>query len=133
MTNKVFYDEENGVTEVDEVNDRRGVLKVLQGNKIPFAVRRLFWITGVPQFEIRGNHGHFKTKQLLCCIQGVITITVYSPSKPDPIVYVLTDHDSYYLPPGHWISMEFSTSQDVLLVAADRDYDAEDVFLEPIK
>jgi hypothetical protein len=118
---------------VYEMRDSRGVLKVLQGSNFPFPVKRIFWITDVPKFEVRGKHGHFETQQLLFSILGRITLEVIPPNGLESIIITLDGQEAFYLPPGHWVSMIFSTPDDILMVAADRDYDPADVFLEPLK
>ena len=115
------------------MRDSRGVLKVLQGSNFPFTVKRIFWITDVPKFEVRGKHGHFETQQLLFSILGRITLEVIPPNGLESIIVTLDGREAFYLPPGHWVSMVFSTPDDILMVAADREYDPTDVFLEPLK
>ena len=133
MDNQKYKLENLVITEVGEFRDARGVLKVLQGPKVPFLVKRMFWISDVPELEVRGKHGHFETRQLLCPILGQVTLEVIPPYSRGPLKITLRDQEAFYLPPGHWVSMVFSSSSDILLVAADRDYDPTDVFLEPIK
>ncbi len=133
MGNQSSNFEDYGIIEVDQVRDSRGLLKVLQSSKIPFPVRRIFWITDVPESEIRGKHGHFETQQLLCAISGRITLEVFPPYAHASLSFNLSEREAFFLPPGHWVSMIFSSPSDILMVAADRDYNPSDVFSEPIK
>jgi hypothetical protein len=133
MNNQGNKSENFRFSDVYEIRDSRGVLKVLQGSNFPFAVKRIFWITDVPKYEVRGKHGHFETQQLLFSILGKITLEVIPPNGFESISVTLNGQEAFYLPPGHWVSMAFSTPDDILMVAADRDYDPTDVFLEPLK
>lgn len=120
-------------SKVREIRDSRGILKVLQGSEIPFPVKRIFWITDVPEFEVRGKHGHYEGKQLLFSILGNITLEIMPPNSSNTIKVTLNGQESFFLPPKHWVSMTFSSPDDILMIAADRDYDPNDVFLEPLK
>jgi hypothetical protein len=133
VDNQLNKFEDYRIVEADEVRDSRGLLKVFQGSRVPFPVKRFFWITDVPESEIRGKHGHFETQQLLCGVSGRISIEVFPPYAQSSLSFNLSEGEAFFLPPGHWVSMIFSTPRDILMVAADRDYDPLDVFLEPIK
>jgi dTDP-4-dehydrorhamnose 3,5-epimerase-like enzyme len=54
--------------------DDRGTLVPIELSEIPFEVKRLFFVNNVPENVIRGNHAHFKTKQILICLTGKIEI-----------------------------------------------------------
>ncbi|SVB74467.1 uncharacterized protein METZ01_LOCUS227321, partial [marine metagenome] len=41
---------------------------------IPFIVKRLFYITDVPNQETRGFHAHRKNQQYLICLDGRIVV-----------------------------------------------------------
>lgn len=118
---------------VKQFSDFRGSLSVIQGEDLPFSPKRFFWITGVPQGVTRGNHGHFKSQQYLCCISGEVQVEIYTPHQPKSFNVNLEKNQAVYLPPLHWVSMKFKSSEDILLVVADRNYDEKDVFMEPIK
>lgn len=119
--------------QVRNVSDSRGLLGVVEGVEIPFDVKRLFWITGVPNGGIRGNHGHYKGQQLLVCLKGQVDIKVMRHGDSGTQESILPENTAFYLPPLNWISMRFTSPDDILLVAADTNYDPNDVFQDPIK
>lgn len=63
--------------------DERGLL-VVQESEVPFVIKRTFWIYGKKN-ELRGGHGHFRTKLALIAITGSIDIDVASKKKSENI------------------------------------------------
>ena len=55
------------------VDENDGVLSIAeQLNEIPFEVKRMFYVFGVHNQNDRGKHSHYKTKQLLISVNGII-------------------------------------------------------------
>ena len=49
--------------------EQDGNLVPIESNgDVPFPIRRVFYVYGVRDSDVRGQHSHFKTKQLLICI-----------------------------------------------------------------
>ena len=50
-----------------------GNLVPIESNKdIPFEVKRIFYVFGVHNQNDRGKHCHYKTKQVLICVNGEV-------------------------------------------------------------
>ena len=58
------------VEKIKSFDDRRGSLLPFEFNNLDFESKRIFIVNQVPTGEIRGNHSHYKTKQLLICLNG---------------------------------------------------------------
>ena len=41
---------------------------------IPFQIKRIFYVFGVHNQNDRGKHSHYKTKQVLICLNGEVTV-----------------------------------------------------------
>lgn len=107
--------------------DARGRLTVAEP-PLPFAPKRVFWITGAGGQQ-RGGHRHKLTEMLLVAVQGTIVVAVQSPHERRE--YPLTSPDqALYLAPEDWHALHFSDT-GVLLVIASLPYDATDYILEP--
>jgi len=119
------------VWQTEIFTDARGKLGSIEINKLPFAPKRLFWLFDVPLGETRGNHGHFKSNQFVCCFSGNINIEICAPALA-PAFIVLCAGESIYVPVRHWMSIGFQQAGTVCAVFADTDYDPTDVFDEPI-
>ena len=53
------------------VNEAKGVTRILEiKGKTFLKVKRIYFINNVPKSEIRGNHAHHKTEQILIVLKG---------------------------------------------------------------
>lgn len=108
------------------IEDMRGSLSVLEHPKdIPFSPKRCFWVFGVPNREVRGEHAHKALHQFLICVTGSVTVAL-----DDAITRceVALDHPNLglHIPPGVW-GVQYNYSRDaVLVVFASENYDASD-------
>jgi hypothetical protein len=52
------------------VRDSRGLLTFAEEMKdFPFPIKRMFWITDVPEHAKRGGHAHTTCKEIVCCVK----------------------------------------------------------------
>ena len=109
-----------------DICSKYGHLTPIEGKyDIPYDIKRVFYIHGVPDVESRGHHAHRWVYQTLICLKGSMKIKL-SDSK-DEEVFTLDD-PSVGLMIGPWIWNEmYDYSQDcVLLVLCSDYYDEED-------
>ena len=92
---------------------------------IPFKIRRIYYIFGVPGGETRGHHSHNELEQVLICISGSVTIVV---STADTEEEVLLDSQTkgLYIGPMVWRVMKDFSPDAVLLVLASEYFDEDD-------
>lgn len=92
---------------------------------IPFEIRRIYYITNVPEGERRGFHAHKELKQFLFCPYGRIQLVLENRwgkqeiELSDPSVGVLIEDMT-------WREMVWLQKDSVLCVAASDYYSAED-------
>lgn len=92
---------------------------------IPFAIKRIYYITGVPEGVRRGFHAHKELKQLIFCPYGSIQLILENETGreeielSDPAVGVVIDRLT-------WREMLWLQKDSVLCVAASDFYKAED-------
>ena len=55
-------------------DDARGTLTALEGDELPFPVRRIFYMHRVPQGGERGAHAHRYNQQCLIAVSGAFTV-----------------------------------------------------------
>lgn len=116
--------------EVPTRADARGALSFLEeGNGLPFAVKRIFYMHGIPPGAERGAHAHRKLEQLLIAISGSFEVKLeghagehaFSLDRPDRALYV---------PPMTWTEVRnFSPGAVCVVLASDR-YDESDYLRE---
>ena len=103
-----------------------GKLVPIESNRdIPFDIKRVFYVYGVKDQDDRGKHSHYKTKQILICLNGNIDVIVddgvhrkkYRLSKPNQALYI---------PEMIWDEQVYKSEESVLLVLANTHYDIKD-------
>lgn len=92
---------------------------------LPFEIRRVYYITKVPEGVTRGFHSHRKLEQVLLCVNGSVSIRVKTPFEED---IVPLDDPAKGLYIGHmvWREMFDFTPGSVLLVLASEHYTEDD-------
>ena len=107
-------------------SDPRGNLLAFENDKaLPFKVKRIFIVEGVPENEVRGIHAHRECWQFLVAVAGSITVGFDDGSNAQELV--LDRNDVGLLLPPLTYGRQFNFSPDaVLLVLASHSYDLTD-------
>lgn len=92
---------------------------------VPFKIKRIYYIYGVPKGGKRGGHAHKKLSQILFCPYGSITIKLDDGTEKCD---VLLDRPDKGLIVEHnmWRNMIWNRADSVLCVAASEYYDEQD-------
>jgi len=107
-------------------DDKFGSLVALEGDKsIPFQVRRVYYIYGVPGDETRGHHSHNELEQVLICVSGSVTIVVSTPGAEEEVL-LDSPTKGLYIGPMVWRVMKDFSHDAVLLVLASEYFDEKD-------
>lgn len=106
--------------------DLRGDLMAVEFTKhIPFPVKRAFFVTNVPSYHVRGEHGHKECHQLLVCVQGSLTVSADNGRERGQW---LLNHPGtgLHIHPMVWAAQYHSSPNAVLAVFASHPYDTND-------
>lgn len=108
-----------------------GRLTVAEGERhVPFAIRRVFYVTDLEPGLRRGGHAHKAQEQALAAVAGAIWVTLdrgggrieeHRLDRPDVLLYV---------PAMIWLDYVAETAEAVLLVLASDRYDEADYIRE---
>lgn len=113
---------------VDKRNNDRpmGHLTPIEASAdIPFEIKRVYYITRVPENTIRGFHAHKELQQVLLCLNGSVKINVSDPFEKR--TFELNDPaKGLYIGPGLWREMYDFSPAAVLLVLASEHYTEQD-------
>lgn len=92
---------------------------------VPFYIKRIYYITKVPQDISRGFHAHRKLHQVLICLNGSVKIKVKNPKEETEFIL---DNSSVglYIGPYIWREMYDFSEGTVLLVLASDHYNEDD-------
>ena len=108
--------------------DDRGKLVVLQeiSDFVPFQIKRAFFIFDTTPGTVRGNHAHYRNRQMLICVSGACTIKCEMPDGTKSS-WRLDWPDKGLLVEGLvWHTMEEFSKDAVLLVLSSERYDEAD-------
>jgi dTDP-4-dehydrorhamnose 3,5-epimerase-like enzyme len=103
-----------------------GSIVIAQGEiDLPFSIRRIYYIYGVPPDQTRGAHAHKQLTQIAVCVSGSCKFRL--DDGTDTIdVELDTPHQGIVMRPMLWHEMSHFSSDCVLLVFANEYYDAAD-------
>lgn len=115
-----------GLIDLKDVIDERGALCVVEAGDgtIPFEIRRVFWIYGVPGGQTRGRHAHRTCSELIVPVRGSLTAHVFDGVRTEDIV-LSSPSRGLYIPPMVWCSFSDFTPDCVCLCLTSHPYDTE--------
>lgn len=123
-----------GKTNIDDVIffnnktivDQNGNLTPIEGKKdVPFDIKRIFYVYGVRDEDRRGKHAHYKTKQLLICLNGKIDVICKDGERE--VRYLLeSPQQAVMIPEMIWDEQIYRTEDSVLLAISNTMYDKSD-------
>ena len=106
--------------------DHRGILTVVQsGNDIPFDIKRIFYISDVPNSIERGGHSHYITDQVAIALVGSVRVIVNDGLHAKQIVL---DHSNYgiFLPRMTWSVLTDFSPGAICMVLANTEYHSDE-------
>ena len=115
-----------GLIEFNQATDERGVLCIADpaADGIPFEIKRVFWIYGVPQGQSRGEHAHHTCAEVLVALKGSFTAHVTDGKHSD--TYVMDSPTSgLYIPAMTWCSLTDFSENCICLCLASQAYDRD--------
>jgi hypothetical protein len=105
--------------------DSRGMLTVVEFSKIvPFAVVRLFYVSGVPAGSPRGGHAHYRCRQYLICQRGRLGISLADGTRERSLE--LSAGEAILIESSVFSTQTYLDEDSLLLVLCDYPYEAED-------
>lgn len=123
--NKTIKTKLSYIIEVPKILDE-GYLCFLEGrNHIPFSIKRVYYIFDVIKNAVRGKHAHKKTKQVIFCIRGSITI-ILDNGKDKEAITLNKPNQGIFLDTMMWHEIVAFKEGTVLLVVASDVFKEED-------
>lgn len=130
LSGKVYGHGFPAIIDLPCFSDSRGTLTVAEGKgTLPFSVKRVFWIYGVPSGRGRGGHAHRRQWQLVTAVAGALTVILDNGDTTRP--YRLdSPGKALLIPPGIWNILENFSPGTVCLVLASGEYDESEYIRE---
>ena len=114
------------IIELPKFTDRRGNLSVIEnGARLPFTIRRSYWIYDVPGGEKRGGHAFKRNEELIVALSGSFDVIIDNGSQKKK--YTLNrSYYGLYVPKGLWREMENFSTNSLSLILSSIEYDPTD-------
>lgn len=108
-------------------HDDRGDLSVIESAdfQIPFQIKRVFWISGVPEKAVRGEHANRSCTELIVAIQGKLTLWLTDGVHEQTFI-LDSPQKGIYIPPMFWCRLSEFSSDSICLCMADTDYQVDE-------
>lgn len=114
------------VVDFKKVVDERGSLTVAEyGKDIPFLVKRIYYITGVPKGEKRGFHSHKVIKEMCIPIKGSCEIMITNGMETTNII-MDDPAKGLYLGKDTWREISNFSEDAILLVLSSEEFREDD-------
>jgi hypothetical protein len=106
-------------------NPAAGYITTTQfAEKIPFTIKRVFWIHGTPKTVVRGNHANKLTEEVLIVLTGGISVITETVAN-NQTFELTTPDQGLYIPAMCWTQLCFQEGT-VGLCLASTDFDDAD-------
>jgi len=113
------------IIDITKVHDTRGNLSVLEGNAVPFEMKRVYYLYDIPSGGTRGGHSHKDCQELLVALSGSFDVIV-NDGNEQKTVTLNKPNVGLLIPNGIWRELENFSSGSVCLVLASDVFAEED-------
>jgi hypothetical protein len=113
------------VLDITKVHDTRGNLSVIQGEAIPFEMKRVYYLYDIPSGGRRGGHSHKDCQELLVALSGSFDV-ILNDGNGQKTVTLNKPNVGLLIPNGIWRELENFSSGSVCLVLASAIFEEED-------
>ena len=111
--------------EVPKAHDVRGNLSVVEGNTIPFEIKRVYYLYDIPTASVRGGHAHKNLQQLLVALSGSFDV-VLKDGHSEKVITLNKPNFGLLIPKGIWRELQNFSYGSVCLVLASEVFDEID-------
>jgi len=111
--------------DIPKINDVRGNLAVIEGNCVPYDIKRVYYLFDVPSNAYRGGHAHKEQLEFLVALSGSFEVILNDGTSKQSIMLNKPDK-GLLIPTGVWRELENFSSGAVCLVIASGEFDEND-------
>lgn len=107
---------------IPSIVDERGFMGIVDGSTIPFAIKRVFWLTNIGPGETRGHHAHRSCRQVPVCANGSVVFEIESVGG-EKTSRLMHPGDGFVLEPFTWLVLKDFSPDATVIVFASESYD----------
>ena len=109
---------------IEKIIEDNGTLVPIEFKDLPFEPKRIFYVTNVPQYDIRGEHAHYESQQVAICVVGKVLVTLFDGFNTNH--HMLMPGQAVFVDKLIWDQYQFMEEGCVMLVICSNEYDKED-------
>lgn len=113
------------IIDIPKIHDVRGNLAVIEGDCIPFEMKRVYYLFDVPSDAYRGGHSHIEQLEFLVALSGSFEVTL-DDGKSKTSILLNKPNIGLLIPTGIWRELENFSSGAVCLVIASGEFEEAD-------
>lgn len=88
--------------------------------QVPFAIERVYWLTGRSRQVRRGNHAHTNSQQLLVAMANRVEVWLTDRQGREKQFVLDADGNALYVPPDHWLVLDMPEQAVLLCLSSHR-------------
>ncbi|CAM3456805.1 sugar 3,4-ketoisomerase [Aequorivita lipolytica] len=101
--------------DIPKITDPRGNLSVIEGDLLPYAVQRVYYLYDVPSDAYRGGHSHKEQQEFLIALSGSFEV-ILDDGENKKAITLNKPNKGLLIPTGIWRELENFSSGAVCLV-----------------
>ena len=113
------------IIEIPKIQDARGNLSVIEGQTLPFEIKRVYYLYDVPSGAERGGHSHVVQHEFLVALSGSFEVVI-KDGNHEKIVALNKPNIGLHIVSGIWRELQNFSSGSVCLVVASDVFEEED-------
>lgn len=113
------------IIDIPKIHDTRGNLSVIEGNVIPFEMKRVYYLYDVPSGAERGGHSHKNQQEFLVALSGSFDV-VLNDGNGQKKVTLNKPNAGLLIVNGIWRELQNFSSGSVCLVLASDVFEEAD-------
>ena len=113
------------IIEIPKIQDARGNLSVIEGDTLPFEMKRVYYLYDVPSGAERGGHSHLLQEEFLVALSGSFEVGL-NDGIHQKIVTLNKPNIGLHIVSGIWRELQNFSSGSVCLVVASDVFEEED-------
>jgi hypothetical protein len=111
--------------DITKVHDTRGNLSVIQGDALPFEMKRVYYLYDIPSGGRRGGHSHKNQQEFLVALSGSFDV-ILNDGNEQKTVTLNKPNIGLLIVNGIWRELENFSSGSVCLVLASGVFEEQD-------
>ena len=113
------------VSACDTGNGRLAMFQPGANGNIPFAIKKVLVISGMKPTDMRGQHAHHATREVIVPVSGGCSIDL-DDGRRTYTVRLSAGGQALFLPAQYWRTLHSFQENTALVIIADQEYDERD-------